>query len=311
MLTIIGSVASGMGTGLMGQARSVVATRVPVDSSGMPSASLTTAEAETALEATDEALAIYDRGLTVMTMVRAQQSAVLRLFDLEVQFDELPSLSEELADVRRALTTLVASGNSASVVDATAAADAATSVDEGAEADASLDFDFEWNDGDANPLFTGAAQLSGAMTFTASARYDNLLLGLNQRVFDFGNGDLQDHVWLGQVLNTSDMAFEIVDNGVAYRVTATDAIVEGETALWTARVEENGLMTIFKDGVELASAMGVVVGGVDRVSNLAGESNFILDTDLSGAVHGYGIHNGALSDDQVGELAGLGDPWAP
>lgn len=120
---------------------------------------------------------------------------------------------------------------------------------------------------------------------TATARFDDLDAGPWQRVFDFGNGPADDNILLSQEGATNNMTFHIYDgaSGPA-TLTAQNAIVEGETATWTAAVDETGLMQIYKNGSLIAQGPGIVPNDVDRSSNLVGKSNWEADTDLVGEV---------------------------
>lgn len=300
-------VARGIGKGL----QKVSVTGSEAATSAQAIADLNTSEATVAAALAKEAEEQYARAAAIVSIIRTQQAGVLRLFDLSLSAGGMPdggALAAILEEVGTQVPA-VASGTGA-VSPGAGAAGAVASVGDASDP-ASLDFDFSWMNGDAAPSFSGADQLSPAMTITASARFDDLASGSYQRVFDFGNGEAQDNVWLGQVGSTNDMRFEVVRDGVKYNVTAAGVIVEGETALWTARVDEDGMMTIFKDGVSVAEGQGVTIEGVDRTSNLAGQSNFAADSDLIGTVNGYGFQYGALSDTQVAALIAQGDPWLP
>ena len=129
-----------------------------------------------------------------------------------------------------------------------------------------------------------AYAIDGVFTATVVARFDNVAGGDYQRLFDFGNGAGEDNVWMGQVGNTNDMAFEIWQGGMAYRVVAKNAIVEGETAVWAVTVDANGIMRVYKDFAQIANGEGVVPADVDRANELVGRSNWANDTPLIGEV---------------------------
>ena len=132
---------------------------------------------------------------------------------------------------------------------------------------------------------TTVPDIDGAFVATAWARFDNLGGGWFQRIFDTGNGANADNVWLGQVGNSTDMAFEILDGTTAYRVTAKNAIVQGQGADWKASVDDNGWMRLFKDGALLAEGQGTVPRDVERTSERVGRSNWAADTPLVGSVY--------------------------
>ncbi|MCJ2039507.1 M10 family metallopeptidase C-terminal domain-containing protein [Methylobacterium sp. J-059] len=128
-------------------------------------------------------------------------------------------------------------------------------------------------------------EIHGAFDAYATVRFDDLDAGGFQRVFDTGNGAGTDNIWLGQVGQSDTMAFEIFDKGVAHRIAAADAIVEGETATWHAGVDSHGLMQLFKNGTLLAQGQGEVPDDVARASDLVGASNWANDAHLKGIVH--------------------------
>ena len=139
--------------------------------------------------------------------------------------------------------------------------------------------------------------ITGAFEIEVVARFDDLLSGYWQRVLDIGNGPAQNNILLTQVENTSDISFELFQGDDVYRVTAGNAIVEGEVATWTIGVDPGGLMYIEKDGARLAEASGVVPGAMLRANELLGRSNWVEDSPLDGAVLGIDVtQDGEASD---------------
>lgn len=262
-----------------------------------------------------EALELYDRGIAVMSIVRSQQKGVLKLFGLDAALSPLPGFKTSSAPVQStAEAGGAASGPSATVSTAVAGSRNTRAVDvTGTDTTQAGDpTRFEWLVGDAAPDFSGDFLLGGAMTFTASAQFEDLASGQYQRVFDFGNGSFQNNILMGQFANSSTMLFEIYDQGNFYRVSAENAIVEGERAIWTARVGDDASICIFKNGALLGSAQGPADGveTIARASNFVGESNWSQDDALDGTVYGLGIEKRALSDEQVAQSVANGDPWA-
>ncbi|NSY99272.1 hypothetical protein, partial [Agrobacterium tumefaciens] len=134
------------------------------------------------------------------------------------------------------------------------------------------------------PYVNAVPEIDGAFVASALVRFDNLAGGSFQRVFDTGNGERSDNIWLGQVGNGRDMAFEIFSGSTPYRIVAKNAIVEGVEVRWTAAVDPNGHMKLFKDGVLLAEGQGVVPRDIERVNDVVGGSNWAADTKLAGQV---------------------------
>ena len=136
-----------------------------------------------------------------------------------------------------------------------------------------------------NPFVADIPEIDGAFAASALVRFDNLAGGNYQRVFDTGNGAWGDNVWLGQVGNGHDMAFEILTGGTAHRIVAKDAIVQGVEARWSAAVDPSGRMTLYKNDVLVAQGDGAVPRDVARMSELVGKSNWAADTALVGTVY--------------------------
>ena len=118
----------------------------------------------------------------------------------------------------------------------------------------------------------------------ATVRFDDLSGGAWQRVFDFGNGPGQDNILLTQLAGTNTMRFDIYTPQGLFTLDAGGAIVQGETADWTARITTDGTMQILKNGILLAERDAVVPQDVPRANLLVGESNWPADTDLIGSV---------------------------
>ncbi|MCJ2048057.1 hemolysin [Methylobacterium sp. J-078] len=136
-----------------------------------------------------------------------------------------------------------------------------------------------------DPYVNDVPEIDGAFVASALVRFDDLAGGNYQRVFDTGNGAWSDNVWLGQVGNGRDMAFEIFSGSTPFRIVAKDAIVQGVEARWTAAVDPNGRMSLYKDNVLLAQGQGAVPRDVARANEFVGQSNWSWDTKLAGAVH--------------------------
>ena len=134
-------------------------------------------------------------------------------------------------------------------------------------------------------------EITGAFDVAVLARFNDVANGNYQRVFDFGNGPRQDNVWLGQVGNTNDMAFEIWVGDKFTRCVAPGAIVQGELATWKAGVDRNGNQWVRKNGIRICNIQGQVPRNVIRANKLLGQSNWEADTPLKGAVIGIDFTN--------------------
>lgn len=267
------------------------------------------------------------RGDEVLDIVRVQRNGVLSLFGLDGMARTTTSMAATASYESTSVDT-----ETAAVAPNAAAPSASGEVGDGALIEVEIEvapapaqkiaivvadpplqpshtFDFEWANGDAAPDFSGDFQLGGGMTFTAEGQYDDLSAGSWQRLFDFGNGAWADNVVLSQSGSSNDMAFQIINNGTVHQVVAENSIVEGEKAIWTARVDDDGTMSIFKNGEMLVSGAGQTIGAVARASNHVGSSNFSSDANLQGTVYGIGINDAVLTDAEIAAISDNGNPW--
>ncbi len=126
--------------------------------------------------------------------------------------------------------------------------------------------------------------IDGAFEITVEARFDDIAGGSYQRVFDFGNGPRSDNIVLTQINNTPDIAFIIYNEDGNKRIIVPNAIEEGVVAKWTASVDANGVMRLWKDDVLVGENQGFVPADVDREFKLVGQSNWPNDDPLTGMV---------------------------
>lgn len=151
----------------------------------------------------------------------------------------------------------------------------------------------------------GPVQIDGAFQVDVTARFDAVMGDSSwQRIFDFGNGPGGDNILLAQYENTTSLTLQLWQEGQVHSVTAEDAIVQGESADWSAGIDPEGRMWIAKDGSLLAEAQGVVPADVERANLLVGQSNWAEDAPLQGEVIGLSITQGALLSDPE-------DPYDP
>lgn len=136
----------------------------------------------------------------------------------------------------------------------------------------------------ATPLRKDQPNINGAFKVDALARFDDVDGGAWQRIFDFGNGPATNNILMGQVAGTNTLRFEIYDGEVSSILDIPGAIVEGETALFSASVSTSGLMSLFKNGKLLGTENGIVPPDVDRNLELVGYSNWENDAPLIGEV---------------------------
>lgn len=149
-------------------------------------------------------------------------------------------------------------------------------------------------DGAYPPNTPDIPEITGPFTITVVARFDDIAGGSHQRLVDFGDGPITNNIILSQQRNTNNMRLKVWSNdglGTTYEVRASNALTQGTTDTWEAGVDATGLMTIKKNGVKLAEAMGAVPLPSVRSQKLIGKSHWTADDDLIGAVLGLKVTN--------------------
>ncbi len=145
--------------------------------------------------------------------------------------------------------------------------------------------DPEGDTGEAEPEvpdLTGDSlpQIGGAFEFEAELRFDDLTDARGQQVFEFG-GEGEDRIAFGQLGPSNAVVFSVSQGGYTHYVVAEDALIEGETSIWTVGVDETGFMYVEKDGVQIAEGDGVVPNDSIRLSNLLGGTG---ETSMQGEI---------------------------
>jgi len=142
-----------------------------------------------------------------------------------------------------------------------------------------------------------------------------------ERIFDFGNGDASDNVWVGRLDGTQELAFEVwLDASNQGRChTTTGELATRELAHWVITIDDSLICRIYKDGVpqstQLQNGMGVAIGSptldgtafpafprnIERANNYVGRSNWSADPDFEGSIQMIRIYNRALTEDEVAD----------
>jgi uncharacterized membrane protein len=147
-----------------------------------------------------------------------------------------------------------------------------------------------------------------------------------ERVFDFGNGDASDNVWVGRLEGTQELAFEVwigaSNQGRCH--TTTGELASQELAHWVITIDDSLICRIYKDGVpqstQLQDGNGIDVGSptldgtvypafprnIARANNYVGRSNWIADPDFEGSIQMIRIYNRGLTEDEVVDNSGGG-----
>lgn len=117
-------------------------------------------------------------------------------------------------------------------------------------------------------------KVTGPFSLSVDARFDNLAAASGQRLFELGGTSGADDIIFTQHQKTSVLKLIVDRNGVRKQILARNAIVEGETARWTAQVSASGWMTILKNDKPIAWGRGHVPRDVPRSEVMFGRSGF-------------------------------------
>ncbi|MBM1587661.1 calcium-binding protein, partial [Sulfitobacter mediterraneus] len=126
--------------------------------------------------------------------------------------------------------------------------------------------------------------INGAFSLTVTTRFDTVIGGTGQTIFDFGDGTRQNDLLLAQISNSASLEFVVFFDGQRYAIVADDVIVAGETAQWTVGVDAAGMMRLSKGESIVAQGQGAVPADVDRDTAQVGASNGADKGPLNGVV---------------------------
>jgi len=150
-----------------------------------------------------------------------------------------------------------------------------------------------------------------------------------ERVFDFGNGEASDNVWVGRLAGSQELALEIWVGGANQgRCHTTSGLLDTrELTDWIITLDSSLLCHIYRNGIEqptqLQNPTGSEISSVSnsgtvypafpnviaRTSNFVGRSNWMDDHDFEGSIEMIRIHNRPPAED---DLASTGfDPSQP
>jgi len=177
---------------------------------------------------------------------------------------------------------------------------------------------------DANVQNGDLEDITGAFELSVTARFDALVSGSWQRVFDFGDGAASNNILLTQFENTSDLMFAVYQEGIAHIVVAHDALIEGEVANWGVGVDpdqividdslETDVMSFDEVNEFIEAEIGRKIGivgactgfdahtvGIDAIMNMKGYNHhFGLERYPMIDAHNYGAQ---VSNERLIELA--------
>jgi len=157
-------------------------------------------------------------------------------------------------------------------------------------------------DGIDNYIDVGNWENGGPMTITFWARWD--AANHNSRIIDFGNGEANDNITIGNNQSTGKVLFQIY-NGAINKYLST-YYVEIDFTNWNSyvgRIDQNGIMNIFKNGIKITERQQANIPNIIiRTKQYIGKSNTSSDQFFKGAIDEIRVYNVALTDDQISTL---------
>ncbi|MCF6213163.1 MAG: T9SS type A sorting domain-containing protein [Flavobacteriaceae bacterium] len=157
-------------------------------------------------------------------------------------------------------------------------------------------------DGIDNYIDVGNWENGGPMTITFWARWDTA--NHNSRIIDFGNGEANDNITIGNNQSTGKVLFQIY-NGATNKFLST-YYVEIDFGVWNSyvgRIDQNGIMNIFKNGTRITERQQANIPNIiTRTKQYIGKSNTSYDQFFKGAIDEIRIYNVALTDAQISTL---------
>lgn len=152
-------------------------------------------------------------------------------------------------------------------------------------------------DGINNYIDIGDWENGGKMSFTFWARWDEF--NNYSRIIDLGNGSSSNNIIISNYQTNNGLFFSIYTSGET-KLINTNTITLNQWDFYTATVDENGIMTLYKNGAQIAQKTdGVTPTTILRTQQFIGKSNFTADGYFKGAIDEVKIYNKALTNTEV------------
>ncbi len=145
----------------------------------------------------------------------------------------------------------------------------------------------------------------GAMTIATWVKFDSTGTNGWERVIDLGqtNSGGIGNIYIGRLGTSNDLTFTIEKNGIyTHRATATNAITNGSWMHVAGTVDGSGNMTLYVNGVALATQAGVAPDVGVRTNHFVGRSNWAADSAFDGAIDDLLIASGSMSASDIASL---------
>ncbi len=153
-------------------------------------------------------------------------------------------------------------------------------------------------DGVNDYIDLGDWENGGPMSFTFWARWD--AFNNYSRIIDLGNGSSSNNIIVANYQTGNTFLFSIYKNSSETQFRSTSAITSGKWDYFAVTVDNNGIMTIYKNGIQIEQKLnGVTPNKLLRSAQFIGKSNFSADGYFKGAIDELKIYNKALSADEI------------
>ena len=155
---------------------------------------------------------------------------------------------------------------------------------------------YEFN-GTDNYIDIGDWENGGPMSFTFWARWD--AFNNYSRIIDLGNGSSSNNIIISNYQTNNGLFFSNYTSGET-KLINTNTITQNQWDFYAATVDENGIMTLYKNGEQIAQKTdGVTPNTILRTQQFIGKSNFSQDGYFEGAIDELKIYNKKLTQDEI------------
>lgn len=159
----------------------------------------------------------------------------------------------------------------------------------------------------------GFADFRGGMTVSVWA-YPTAVKNW-ARFLDLGNGEYDTNIVFGRRGSSNDLFFEAYDGAASGgQVLAPGAIQLNQWQMFTAALDADGNVTLYRNGTSVATGRTAIPSYVPRLNNYIGRSNWAADAFFAGRMDDVRIYNYALSPQEVAAIyqsAGQAENPAP
>ncbi len=131
------------------------------------------------------------------------------------------------------------------------------------------------------------------------------------RFIDLGNStDAGDNnILFTRSASSADLLVQTWEGSTSSSFYATGAITNGQWQLLTASIDQDGNITVYRNGFVFASGTIKLPTSVERTSNFIGDSNWTADSLYQGQMDDLRIYNYGISADEAATIyaQGVGD----